>query len=333
MVLILELLTLLETEEVVKTHSNGRYKVYKRLRTQCHTVNQVNQLHIKYENRSTPAELIDIQRPLRFLVPSLQKLIGAVAGLFRFSLGARYDELQVHLLREISSVRWSRKTKRLLRTGGRRNFREWQVSLRTRTQIRYLSTPQDNSGERVLLYAVCGITDRIGMPISLFLSQLDTPNLTVIQLNKGFSLKFRDYLSSTNRQAWLDDIETFRSLASGYDRVLILGQSLGGLTAIALAAELESAHCLAMGAGIPNDQFLSHIRERLAKDRRNVPTIVLGYGEEAKKDKLATEIIASHISISAQIQVPSSPHSFLHVLTQRKQVKPFLDSYLFDFRM
>lgn len=317
-------------------------RLYRRVSGRCHSVNQLNLLHITLENRMTPCELLRLHAETMaqrgwghdwsfWPVKTLARKHRRHPRLLAFR-GFRDERHHEHRLWVNKLLPWFLKSgKPLPEPFERRCFLEG-VSFYTAGGAR---------ADKTLLVCFTGASGRPMLPLPVFLQHLDAQRTDLLLLRYPRGPGFRQGLRSLGDtlEASIDRLGVLMP-TSDYRRVVALGTSGGGLPALLTATRLGFDAALCVGASHPDDlrwqaalgERAGAVLSRYAGALTAAPALVLVCGCDHAVDKAATTAIAGLLPADlVEVDNPLGKvgHNPLMPLMKRGELRALLDASLF----
>ncbi len=295
-------------------------RLYDRLFASCSTVNQLNDVHIRLENRMTPREACDLS----------SHVVGSYAPGASSPSPRAAEEFGGH------AVAWAMTlaTQQALAGAG-------PPSVIRRTWIRGGATlyRRSPSPARTLLVCLTGNARRMMMPAPTFLQQLSPFDADVLKLETRDARGFVDGVPGHST----DFPSTLNWLAGlvadhGSPRLATMGTSLGGLPAIVTGLALPASSILAAGAidhgaaelapGSGLDSMESVLTSAAGR-RASTPALSVVYAAGVERDAEAARRISAVLPCRELVGVEDSTHNCLYPLVERGGLGDLLERALF----
>lgn len=284
---------------------------YDGLIAQSRTVNDLNRIHVAFGNTMTPIEVLQLEETL--FVDGVHQ-----APPLRDDRTFTNEELRR------SCRAWIEEQRADLKRVGKAEAEPF-----LRRDIRQRVTLYHDGGSpqgRTLLMAFPGANHRLMMPIPTLLQNLPAKTVDVLMIRDGTRSGYTSGLDglAPSIEHLGNAIPTILDIR-GYDRLVGLGVSAGGLPIIMVALQLDFDAVLACGPSSPSRPNWQRpgipspveTLRKAAVDGRN-RRITIAYGAQSEVDRDAAIEIAGHISVEP-VEVSVSDfevkHNVLHPLS------------------
>lgn len=306
-------------------------RAYLRFLTSAQTLNQINKLHIRFDNRMTPREqqLIvahQVKQIERGSFGKLQsgRLSGAPGEISGDAAAPALDVPSTMELLHQWSLQWQADMAGDPDPGARSFFR----SISTRGVSVYSSSRPSNS----VLLCFTGRANRMGLPTPNLLRSIPASEGDVVLVRAASPPDYdRGIFGLGDR--FLTALEALRTLVDGlgYSKINVLGSSAGALPAVLAAHYLGAENAIAMGPSEPGRVSLRSgfgpqwsYRKAVRKlSRRNPPNVAVFYGEQAPQDEAPARELAALVDGSVTA-VPGAPHLFFDKFYQEGRLRDFI---------
>ena len=313
-------------------------RLYDRLFDRCETENQLAQAQIALENRLTPAEAYAIadhiesayaEGPVRRRITWLRierdrrrrakEPIGAPRAAPRY-------------LRAVQAVQWAQGARHQLDLSGRPAAPIDRLWLRGGATMYRSRVP----GPRTLLVGFAGNLRGFMMPTQVFLQFVGERPVDVLKLEvprgigyiRGVAPISHDFPSTLDwLQSVIDD--------GGYDRVVTVGTSGGGLPALLAGSRLgvDAAFAAGPAAQMNAVEMASQLGAATVLDvlaaTPERTAVTIAYGVLSLRDTESVEYLASALPPARIVPVADADHACLFDLVQRRAFAPLVATALF----
>jgi hypothetical protein len=302
----------------------------------CRTPNEVNALHIQFENGLTPAEMFELINIINLARAALER--GAVDDV-AIDLEPTMTALKALPEKHLAYVyRWIDTLATLmLRT--KREIAEPYVRQRRGPYASFYSTGGDTAS-KCLAICFAGAGQRMMMPVAVFLQHLPASRYDVVVLRDVARNGYRTGIPGIG--ATLEEVVDRVGMAqrSYYESVVSLGVSAGGLPAIWAYLQLELDKGIAVGANHPSDprwqmwggDGVAPPFQRYLARFTKTPDMLFVHGADEAHDREAAAAFAGilpsrTLAVVGNAGKPSG-HNALYTLLLRSQLEPFLERAL-----
>jgi hypothetical protein len=208
----------------------------------------------------------------------------------------------------------------------------------TRTISRFSANGERDN--KVLLICFTGISQRMMMPLPVFLQHIDSSTCDVALLMDIHENGYRSGLAGV-ADTLEESIEALPALlgTNNYQSVIAFGVSGGGLPSVLSALRLEFDAALSVSGNGPDDPrwnlfYGARVRSWLSRraNASSKPRIYIAYGVDSPEDKSAAESLSKILSASL---VPISDvnaavsHNALYSLVQSEKLIDLFDQTIF----
>ena len=310
----------------------------------CATQNQVNALHIEFENSMTPQEMFEIINVTTLAQMSREARAALIAakqseprsGQGFFGLGDALGAIEALSPTYQSYIdNWGAAMGRFMLLGGDKIAEPY----RRKRMSKYVSlySAGGDTGQKCLAICFAGAGQRIMMPVGVFLQQLPADRYDVVVLRDVNRNGYRTGIPgvATSLEELVDRVGA--SQRRLYRSVVSLGVSAGGLPAIWAALQLGLDKGVSVGGNHPFDerwqlwgeagikqpfsQFLARLKA--------VPDLLLVHGADEARDIAAaralSELLPTRTVAVERHDGVRSGHNALYALLQRGTLAPFLE--------
>jgi hypothetical protein len=200
-------------------------------------------------------------------------------------------------------------------------------------------TGQGPLGHRTLVVSFPGNGGRLMMPLPIILQHLPANSVDLVIVPDRIKANYRKGIPKLGDTVEEALVKLKEHLPNGYQRVVTLGTSSGGVPSLLAAAELSADMVLAVGAGHPDDerweetrnvskrQLLEAAAPRLANCR-----VTLAFGAQSPDDEISAEAIAAIIpharKVSMAVPGVEVKHAALFPVANAGQLRPFFREHL-----
>jgi len=296
-------------------------KLYKRLTRDISSINQLNRIHIAFENNLTPLQWFKFQSDL---TSSLKKITTDMQNEY-YSAQKNWVK-QINGMCLVSGVHSPQQFKR-------------------QTIKPYIKLFKGSDTNKKLLVCFTGIAQRMMAPLPSFLQHINANEIDVLFITypkkTGFRMGLKD--SSNSFDAFIDDLNVLIH-ESNYEKFFSMGVSGGGLPAILCALKLNFDAAVSFSGGNPDDNRwtealdykLEKLMESYLKINKSNPTLTLVYGGDSQEDILAAKRTAEILKVQ-QVIVRSNKdkigHVSLYPLMMTGKLTSFLNEALFHTKI
>lgn len=298
--------------------SDSTVRAFWRIVGSARTVNQLNKVLIRFEERITPAEMVSIDYSVRRLIGgSLEPIQGLRWKLFfrlinasrRFQFLENADSPLVMLHRLWS---WSHTVSKCTEEVSVEASNEsgW---VRAQAGTNFDLFRRTNQPSRRLIVGLSSGYRRMLIQTPIFLSAMADweSDFLLVTTPRGMN-----HLEGI--QGRTDGFEESHSFFSemyrdgGYEWLGFIGASLGGIPATVYASALSADYLATIGAEDPAREYagLNNVAGYLAQKKFRGETF-LAYGGEAEQDRRSALAIQGLIPHATLVEVPEVPHSVL----------------------
>jgi len=313
---------------------------YAKLLQSCKTPNQVNGLHIQFENSMTPAEVFELAAAAAIAASPL----GAGESTAvddphaQASLALRDTLSSIPPTHAAYALRWIANMQAFLSLSGKAGPEPY-LRQRMGQYIALYSDGNDLPGKRL---AICfaGAGQRMMMPVGVFLQHVDASQNDVLVLRDVARNGYRDGIPgiADSLEELIQVIGTNRKKT--YASVVSLGVSAGGMPAIWAALQLDLDKGVSVGGNSPADprwqlwgdegikRPFDYYMARLTKP----PNLLYIYGADRARDRDAATALSEllpvrTLAVGGNGGKPSG-HNALYTLLQRGTLTAFLEEAL-----
>jgi hypothetical protein len=299
-------------------------KLYKRIISNCKTINQINRVHISLENWMTPLNWHQLREEL------LATQHTSISG---NKIPEGLDELS------LAQYKWVASMERVFQRGLKMEAQPFE-RIRLRRHVALFSDKSQNLSEKTLIVCFTGMSQRMMTPLAAFLQNFDSKESDVALITYPKGKGFRNGLEGTadSFEKMIDALSTlFASL--GYRRIVAMGVSGGGIPAILCALRAGWYSALIFGAGSPKDprwfEALGFdVSDFFKRNTHNLPNpmrLYLVYGADSIVDYEAAKAIQKLLPASLiKVAGKSEPigHVVLHPLLMSGQLVNLINKTL-----
>lgn len=316
---------------------------YLRQASACRTINELNKLHIQFENQMTPQELSALHREIAGAGPlpiSFAPRLGIVGLLAGKLAGRGADEGEPAVDPAMAPLAWAEKLFAMYSKGGKPGPEAFTRKPLQGDAVLYAG-PGERAGKTLAL-CFAGRAQRLMMPVSVFLQHVDARQVDVAFVRDAKKDGYRSGVSGVGT-----DLEsTFERLAelfrvAEYRRAVAIGTSGGGLPAVLASLRLKLDAVLSISGNDPCDpkwkvpdgtggQELVRRYYGAAPGRTRIHLVA---GADSPRDLDAARSLASLVACDLHIiQDPNDPvgHSALVPLLMRGELSRFLADTVFQ---
>jgi len=313
---------------------------YAGLLLSCKTPNQVNGLHIEFENSITPAEVFE-------LAAAGASIVDHVDARGHEAPGAPESQVYAVLREALSSappvhasyaLRWIANMQAFMSLSGK--DRPEPFLRQRRGQYVSLYTDGKDSPSKRLAICFAGAGQRMMMPTGVFLQHIDASQNDVLMLRDVARNGYRHGIPGV-----ADSLEELVQIIGAnrkktYSSVVSLGVSGGGMPAIWAALQLDLDKGVSVGGNNPADQRwqlwedegiarpFRHFRARMTR----APNLLYVFGADQRRDREAASGLAELLPVRTIAVVGNggkpSGHNALYTLLQRGALSGFLEEAL-----
>lgn len=200
-------------------------------------------------------------------------------------------------------------------------------------------TGQGAREHRTLVVSFPGNGGRLMMPLPIILQHLPANSVDLVIVPDRVKASYRKGIPALGDTLEKALIKLKEHLPIGYERVVTLGTSSGGVPSVLAAAELGADMVLAVGAGHPDDerweatcdvskrQLLEAAVPRLANCR-----VTLAFGAQSPADAVSADAIAAIVpharKVSMAVPGVEVKHAALYPVANAGQLRPFFREHL-----
>lgn len=194
-------------------------------------------------------------------------------------------------------------------------------------------------GQRTLVVSFPGNGGRLMMPLPIILQHLPASSIDLVIVPDRIKASFRKGIPALGGTVEEALVKLKEHLPKGYQRLVTLGTSSGGVPSLLAAAEFGADMVLAVGAGHPDDerwdetrnvskrQLLEAAMPRLANCR-----VTLAFGAQSPDDEISADAIAAIIpharKVSMAVPGVEVKHAALFPVANAGQLRPFFKEHL-----
>lgn len=192
---------------------------------------------------------------------------------------------------------------------------------------------------RTLIVSFPGNGGRLMMPLPIILQHLPADSVDLVMVPDGVKANYRKGIPALAGTVEGALVKLRGLLPDGYERIVTLGTSSGGVPSLLAAAELGATAVLAVGAGHPDDERWEASRntskrqliEAAAPGLANC-RVTLAFGAQSPDDEISADAIAAIIPHAQKVSV-SVPgvdvrHVALFPVVNTGQLRPFFREHL-----
>lgn len=193
--------------------------------------------------------------------------------------------------------------------------------------------------DRTLIVGFPGNGGRLMMPLPIILQHLPARNIDLVMVPDGIKANYRKGIPALANTVEEALAKLKQHLPSGYERVVTLGTSSGGVPSLLAAAEFGADTVLAVGAGHPDDERWEATRDVTKRQLLEAAAphladcrVTLAFGAQSPDDEVSADAIAAMIPHARKVPV-SVPgvevkHVALFPIANAGQLRPFFREHL-----
>jgi hypothetical protein len=192
---------------------------------------------------------------------------------------------------------------------------------------------------RTLVVGFPGNGGRLMMPLPIILQHLPAHSVDLVMVPDGVKANYRKGIPALAETVEEALFKLKELLPGGYERVVTLGTSSGGVPSLFAAAEFAADMALAVGAGHPDDERWVATRGltkrqmiEAAATRLGTCRVTLAFGAQSPEDAVSADAITAIIphahKVSVSLPGVEVKHVALYPIVNAGELRPFFSEHL-----